>query len=60
MHYNVLSGLIIISFLSKRVNGNIICCALDRKKTCSCANFKSSTATVIELRFFMKKKMKRI
>ena len=31
--------------------------ALDRKKTCSHAKFKSITATVIELRFFMKKKM---
>ena len=32
--------------------------ALDRKKTYSHANLKSSTATVIELRFFLKKKMK--
>ena len=57
MHYNILSGLIIISFSrSKRVNRK-----LDQKKTCSHANFKSSTATVIELRFFMKKmKMKNL
>ena len=29
-------------------------------KTCSHANFRSKTATVIELRFFMKKKMKKM
>ena len=34
--------------------------ALDRKKTCLHANFKSSTSTVIELHFFMKKEMKKM
>ena len=60
LHYNVLSGLIIISFSrSKRVNRKIIClCTRSEENLFSCKISKSSTATVIELRFFMKKKKK--
>ena len=60
LHYNVLLGVIIISFSrSKRVNGKIISlCTRSEENPCAC---KSSTATVFELRFFMKKikKMKK-
>ena len=58
LHYNVLSGLIIISFSrSKRVNGKIIClCTRSEKNLFSCKMSKSSTTAVIELRFFTKKK----
>ena len=55
-----MSGPIIISFSrSKGVNGKIICViayALAWMKTCLNPNFRFQTATVIELRFFMKKK----
>ena len=55
---NVLSGLLIIIFSrSKRVNGKIICLA--RMKTCLNPKFRFQTAMVIEVRFFMKKKMKK-
>ena len=55
-HYNVLSVLIIISFSrSKGLTEKLYAYALDRKKTRSLAKFDSSTAMVIELRFFMKK-----
>ena len=51
LHYNVLSGPIIISFSrSKGVNGKIIClCTRPEQKPVCMQNFKSSTATVIEV-----------
>ena len=49
--YNVLSGLIIFS-ISKRLT------VPDRKKPVYMQNFRSIPATVIELRFFMKKMTK--
>ena len=60
LHYNVLSGPIIISLSrSKGVNGKIICLCTSLDETCSHAkNFRSKAATDIELRFFMKKKQK--
>ena len=58
---NVLSVPIIISFSrSKGVNGKLYANALDRKKTCSHAKFQCSIAMIIELCFFMKKKMKKV
>ena len=56
LHYNVL--IIICYRRSKRVNGKIIClCTRSEENLFIYKIFKSSTATVIELRFFMKKKM---
>ena len=61
LNYNVLSGLIITSFSrSKRVNGKIICLCTRLEENLFACKISSPvyTATVIELRFFMKESLK--
>ena len=58
LHYNVLSGLIIISFSRSKRYINYMPMHYIGRKPVRMQNFKcSSTATVIELCFFMKKMM---